>query len=134
MLSKFFDWHSGSVLYFVFTRTLFSPYTYFPWLAVSLQVTDDPTRFDISNPKWDLPQKKKKKFQSGKIYALSNVERTKKVLKIKSTKAIKQVSNIINPVGLAKCLALGFKVIVLGLTRSSLIQVRIPTLWKNSLD
>ena len=67
-------------------------------------MTDDPTRFDISNPKWDLPPKNKIKIQSGKIYALSNVERTKKVLKIKSTKAIKQVSNIINPVGLAKCL------------------------------
>ena len=100
LLSKFLAWHSGSVLYFVFTRTLFSPYTNFPWQAVSLQVTDDPTRFDISNPKWNLPPKKK--IQSGKIYALNNVVRTKKVLKIKSTKAITQVSNVINPIRLAK--------------------------------
>ena len=34
-------------LYLVFTRT------FVPWLAVSLKVTDDPTRFDLSNPKWE---------------------------------------------------------------------------------
>ena len=62
-------------LYLVFTRTFLGWQCPYKWPTIARVLT-----FQI---------------QSGKICVLSNVERTKKVLKIKSTKAIKQVSNII---------------------------------------
>ena len=49
--------HKSKNPYLVFTRT------FVPGLAVSLKVTDGPTRFQFSSPKWE------------RIYALRNIER-----------------------------------------------------------